>query len=86
MRVWVQGTKNNQRKTLTYEMIDYFDEKTKISSMMRTTSFPTSIIAQMVVNSTIKERGVLPPEQCVPVQPLINELKKRNIIINESLR
>jgi lysine 6-dehydrogenase len=86
MRVWIQGTKNNEQKTLTYEMIDYFDEKTKISSMMRTTSFPTSIIAQMVVNSTIKERGVLPPEQCVPVQPLINELKKRNIIINESLR
>jgi lysine 6-dehydrogenase len=86
MRVWVQGTKNNQQKTLTYEMIDYFDEKTKISSMMRTTSFPTSIIAQMIVNGIIKERGVLPPEQCVPVQPLINELKKRNIIINESLK
>jgi lysine 6-dehydrogenase len=86
MRVWVHGTKNHQRKTLTYEMIDYFDEKTKISSMMRTTSFPTSIIAQMIVSGIIKERGVLPPEQCVPVQPLINELKKRDIIISESLK
>lgn len=84
MRVWIQGTKNNERKTLTYEMIDYFDEQTKISSMMRTTSFPTSIIAQMIVNGKIKERGVLPPEHCVPVTPLINELKKRNIIIKES--
>ncbi|MDI6766131.1 MAG: saccharopine dehydrogenase C-terminal domain-containing protein [Bacteroidota bacterium] len=84
MRVWIQGTKNKERRTLTYEMIDYFDEKTKISAMMRTTSFPTSIIARMIVNGTIKERGVLPPEQCVPVQPLIEELKKRNIIINES--
>ncbi|MBA4311868.1 MAG: saccharopine dehydrogenase [Chlorobiaceae bacterium] len=84
MRVWIQGTKNKEQRTLIYEMIDYFDEKTKISSMMRTTSFPTSIIAQMVVNSTIKERGVLPPEHCVPVTPLINELKKRNIIIKES--
>ncbi|MBI5475352.1 MAG: saccharopine dehydrogenase NADP-binding domain-containing protein [Ignavibacteriales bacterium] len=86
MRVWIQGTKNNERKTLTYEMIDYFDDKTRISSMMRTTSFPTSIIAQMIINGTIKERGVLPPEQCVPVQPLIEELKKRNIIIKENLK
>ncbi len=84
MRVWIQGTKNNEQKTLTYEMIDYFDEKTKISAMMRTTSFPTSIIVQMVVNGTITVRGVLPPEECVPVEPLIKELKKRNIIINEN--
>jgi lysine 6-dehydrogenase len=85
MRVWIRGTKNKKQSTLTYEMIDYFDERAKISSMMRTTSFPTSIIAQMVVNGTITLRGVLPPEQCVPVEPLIEELKKRNIIINETL-
>ncbi len=85
MKVWITGTINDQQKTLAYEMIDYFDDKAKISSMMRTTSFPTSIIAQMVVNGTISVRGVLPPEQCVPVEPLIEELKKRNIIIKETL-
>jgi lysine 6-dehydrogenase len=85
MRVWIKGTINGQQKTLAYEMIDYYDEKAKISAMMRTTSFPTSIIAQMVVNGTITSRGVLPPEQCVPVEPLIEELKKRNIIIKETL-
>jgi len=85
MRVWIKGTINGQQKTLAYEMIDYYDEKAKISAMMRTTSFPTSIIAQMVVNGTITARGVLPPEECVPVEPLIEELKKRNIIIKETL-
>lgn len=85
MRVWIKGRKNKEQKTLTYEMIDYFDEKTKISSMMRTTSFPTSIIAQMIVDGRIKERGVLPPEQCAPIKPLIEELKKRNIVITEIL-
>jgi lysine 6-dehydrogenase len=85
MKVWIKGTINDQQKTLAYEMIDYYDDKAKISSMMRTTSFPTSIIAQMVVNGTISVRGVLPPEQCVPVEPLIEELKKRNIIIKETL-
>jgi lysine 6-dehydrogenase len=52
--------------------------------MMRTTAFPTSIIAQMVANGTITERGVHPPEQCVPLDPFIAELKKRKIIINET--
>jgi len=85
MKVWIKGTINNQQKTLAYEMIDYYDDKAKISSMMRTTSFPTSIIAQMVVNGTISVRGVLPPEQCVPVEPLIEKLKERNIIIKETL-
>jgi len=85
MRVWIKGLKNNKPQTLVYEMIDYFDKQTGISAMMRTTSYPTSIIAQMIVNGIIKERGVIPPEQFVPVQPLISELKRRNIIISEKL-
>ena len=85
MKVWIKGAFDNQKKTLVYEMIDYYDDKLNISAMARTTSFPTSIIAQMVVNGTITARGVIPPEQCVPVEPLIKELKKRNIIITETL-
>jgi lysine 6-dehydrogenase len=86
VRVTVTGTLNGSRKTLAYEMIDYYDEAAKITSMMRTTAFPTSIIAQMVVNGTITTRGVYPPEQCVPLDPFINELKKRNIIFKEMIR
>jgi lysine 6-dehydrogenase len=85
MRVWISGMMNGVRKTLTYEMIDYFDEHTNISSMMRTTSFPTSIIAQMIVNGSITSRGVMAPETCVPIDPLIAELKRRNIIIYETI-
>ncbi len=85
MRVWIRGLKNNKNQTLVYEMTDYFDEKTGISAMMRTTSYPTSIIAQMIVKGIIKERGVIPPEQFVPVQSLIRELKRRNISISEKL-
>jgi lysine 6-dehydrogenase len=86
LRVTVVGLQKNREKTLTYEMIDYFDEKTKISAMMRTTSFPTSIIAQMIGCGKIKSRGVLTPEACVSVDPLIEELKKRNIIITSEMQ
>jgi lysine 6-dehydrogenase len=85
MRVWITGMMKRTRKTLTYQMVDYFDEHTNISSMMRTTSFPTSIVAQMIVNGSIAARGVMAPETCVPVNQLIAELKKRNIIINETI-
>jgi lysine 6-dehydrogenase len=85
MRVTVTGTIGSAPKTLIYQMIDRFDETTRITSMMRTTAFPASIIAQMIVNGTIAERGVMPPEQCVPAEPLIRELGKRNIIITQEM-
>lgn len=84
-RVTIVGTMNGSKKTLAYEMIDYYDSSSKMTSMMRTTAFPTSIIAQMVAGGTIKERGVHPPEQCVPLEPFIEELKKRKIIIKETI-
>jgi lysine 6-dehydrogenase len=50
-----------------------------MTAMMRTTSFPTSIIAQMMLDGTISERGVFTAEEIVPAELLIAELKKRNV-------
>ncbi len=85
MRVSVTGTMDGRRRTLAYEMIDRYDERLKITAMMRTTAFPTSIIAQMVAQGVITARGAFPPEQCVPLEPFLAELKKRNILIQETL-
>lgn len=78
-RVSVAGTLDGKRRTLAYEMTDYYDEGLKLTSMMRTTSFPTSVILQMAVDGRIAARGVHPPEQCVPLDPFLSELGKRNI-------
>ena len=85
MRVSVSGTMDGGRRALAYEMIDYYDTTLKMTSMMRTTAFPTSIIGQMVVSGTIAAHGVFPPEQCVPLDPFLAELQKRNIIVKKSL-
>jgi lysine 6-dehydrogenase len=85
MRVSLHGKMNGTQKNLVYEMLDYYDKTLQMTSMMRTTAFPTSIIAQMVANGTITQHGVLPPEQCVPLEPFLSELKKRNIVITETL-
>lgn len=81
LRVTISGTISGQQKTLAYEMIDYYDEANAMTAMMRTTAFPTSVIAQMLGRGQINERGVLPPEQCVPAELLIEELRTRNIVI-----
>lgn len=81
LRASITGAMNGKQKALAYEMIDYYDTANRMTAMMRTTAFPTSIIAQMVGRGEIVARGVLPPEQCVPAEPMIEELKKRNVVI-----
>jgi len=68
-------------RSMVADMVDYCSGD--ISAMMRTTGFPTSIIAQMIVDGSIEKRGALPPEKCVPPEKFIKELGRRNIIIKE---
>jgi lysine 6-dehydrogenase len=83
LRVEVIGTRGAGRETLTYNLIDFLDDVDNISSMMRTTSFPTSLIAQFVASGTIAARGVFTPEQCVPLRQLLEGLRDRNVQIKE---
>ncbi len=85
LRVEVIGFVNKLKKKFTLQVIDYFDEKNKISSMMRMTAYPASIIAQMMANGIIKKKGVITQEFNVPSQMMIEELRKRNILITEEL-
>lgn len=81
MRVTVGGKRHGQRATLAYDLIDYYDEDAGMTAMMRTTAFPTSIIAQMLAREEITARGVLLPEQCVPGGELIGRLEQRRVRI-----
>jgi saccharopine dehydrogenase-like NADP-dependent oxidoreductase len=66
---------------LRYYIIDRFDERTGLSAMQRTTSFPASIIAQMMARGEILEKGAIPQERCVPHESFVRELEARNISI-----
>jgi lysine 6-dehydrogenase len=63
----------------TAELIDYYDEKENFSAMARTTGFPTSIIAKMVVDGEA-EKGAKPPELAIDGNKFLKELKRRKII------
>jgi len=70
---------------LPHRLIDLWDEKNSMMAMMRTTSFPASIIAQLLLDGTISPRGVFTAEEIVPAEPLIAELKKRIVNIETLL-
>ena len=84
IRLEFVGTKNGERKRLRYDIVDKYDETTKLSAMMRTTAFPASIIAQMAANGTTKYRGATPQEKAIDADKFIAELARRNINIIES--
>jgi saccharopine dehydrogenase-like NADP-dependent oxidoreductase len=53
--------------------------------MARTTAYPASIIAQLMLDKVIKEKGVVPPEKTVTnaelFRKIINKLEKRSVTI-----
>ncbi|MFW9834658.1 MAG: saccharopine dehydrogenase family protein [Candidatus Thorarchaeota archaeon] len=81
LRVMVEGWKGTESRNIEYELIDYFDDKTGLTSMMRTTSFPAAVTAMMMADGRITDRGVLTPERCIPPKPFIEELQARGLDI-----
>jgi lysine 6-dehydrogenase len=79
--VTARGNRGGEKRTRSYRLIDFFDQKNSITAMMRTTSFPTSIIAQCMFDGTISKRGVFTAEEVVPFESLSAELKKRKIVV-----
>ncbi|HLE34164.1 MAG TPA: saccharopine dehydrogenase C-terminal domain-containing protein [Bacteroidota bacterium] len=84
LRVTVSGLRDGKETTLEFNLIDSFDKNDNITAMMRTTAYPTSVIAQMLTKGTIGTRGVMTPEQCVPLQPFLAELRARSIAVTET--
>lgn len=71
-------------KRLRYDIIDYQDEKTGLSAMMRTTAFPASIVALMMARNQTTSKGALPQERCIPPQRFMDELAAREIVVKEA--
>jgi len=62
MKVLIHGHENRQQKTIEYNLLDRFDNETKISSMSRTTGYTCTASANLIASGLFRERGVFPPE------------------------
>jgi len=81
LRVVVSGTKGGKPGSKTFELIDRYDAKHHISAMMRTTGYSLSITGMMQVRGYVKPTGVHTPDECVPPERYVDELRKRGIEI-----
>ncbi|MFJ7648755.1 saccharopine dehydrogenase family protein [Lysinibacillus sp. NPDC097279] len=84
LRVIVAGEKAQQQVTYEYEMVVRKDMTVNETAMARATANTISVVAQMIGDGVITERGVFAPETIVPGEPYIKEMAKRGVVIKET--
>jgi len=89
LRSEVVGKKKGKQIAIGHELVDFYDPELNITSMGRTTAYPTSIVSQMIVRGDLKERGVVHcgkiGKHSKTAKIFFAELAKRNIIIKETV-
>jgi len=79
LRVIVRGTKDGRPAERRFDLVDRYDETSGISAMMRTTGYSLSITGQMQVRREVGPAGVWTPDECIPAETYIAELRARGI-------
>lgn len=69
------------RRVLSFELVDRFDPKTQMTSMMRTTAWPAAIVVQMMASGEISKRGAILQELDVPAREFLDAMAARGIEI-----
>ena len=80
MRIDAQRRKH----VLSYTMVDEYQKKTGMTSMMRTTAWPASVVLQMMVSGVISKRGGIRQELDVPTDVFLQEMSRRGVRIRFS--
>ncbi|MCL1698594.1 saccharopine dehydrogenase family protein [Lysinibacillus sp. BPa_S21] len=84
LRVIVAGEKAQQQVTYEYEMVVRKDMTINETAMARATANTISVVAQMIGENKITERGVFAPESIVPGDTYIEEMARRGVVIKET--
>ena len=85
LRVIVRGTKGGKPAERRFDLVDRYDETHGISAMMRTTGYSLSITGQMQVRRQVGPAGVWTPDECMPAEAYIAELRARGIELREAV-
>lgn len=75
---------HRKKQVLSYNMVDEYDKKTCMTSMMRTTAWPASVVLQMTVSGVIAKRGGVRQELDVPTDIFLREMSRRGVRIRFS--
>jgi lysine 6-dehydrogenase len=75
----------NKSKSITYEIIDYYDPISGLTAMQRMTAYPTSILALLIGNKKIKAKGALTLEMFIDAPLILKQLRQRGINIQKKV-
>lgn len=76
-----------EKKEFTYKMFDSYNDKTKTSSMARTTGYTCAAAADLILKGKFKRKGISPPEflgedeTCF--KRIISYLEERGIVLSK---
>lgn len=90
MKVTVEGIKEEKKLRYSYYMLDKYDKEKKIISMARTTGYTCTAIVKQIIEGVYDKKGIIPPEylgkHLETYKAIIEELAKRNVIIEEEIQ
>ena len=79
LAVVVEGEDDRGPVTVRYDLTARAQRRPPLSAVARDTGFAPAIVARMILDGRIAERGVLPPERCVPAAGLLSALAARGM-------
>lgn len=85
LRVEVAGTKDDRDRTVTYDLLDYYDSENRITAMMRTTGYSLAVTSLMQADGRVEQKGVHTPDEAMPADAYIAELARHGIDIRKTV-
>ncbi|MEX1207990.1 MAG: saccharopine dehydrogenase C-terminal domain-containing protein [Acidimicrobiia bacterium] len=73
VRVWATATRNGERRTVGYQVDDRHDGT--FSALARTTAFPATALAHLLLTGEVDTRGAVTMDGAVPADLMIRELE-----------
>ena len=86
LRSLIGGGDRRPQRVLSFTMVDRYDKQTGLTSMMRTTAWPASVVVQMLASGEIARRGGIRQEVDVPAESFLAAMEARGIEIEYSER
>ena len=84
LRVEAEGRRDGTDVTVRFDLVDRYDEETGITAMMRTTGFSLALTGLMQADGRVTEKGVRTPDEGMPADIYLTEMRKRGIEIERA--
>jgi len=86
--VRVGGKKDGSDVQVSYDMVDFYDEERKVTSMAKTTGYTAAIVARILARGDIPQKGIQWPVRVVKgklFDELLRGLRARGVVITETV-